>query len=303
MQVHTGGQTFREAWIAGVKKHYPGTPKPSYISPWADMPNWEQQSATAVYDQVRHFIATSGGAASRLTRAQKGRFVALCWIAQIFKHVPDPKPAYVADWDELARLAARDRRRHLPAHRAGQGLTEQPAIMRSVGRAKLRWALATIGVAALAALAACGSDGAATPTTCPPPGVAMAAAITRPPSPAGPPGGIAGLQAASRNGDQAETLYQTACRLVAVNDQPPPHSAIACPADFGVVYNIVFSSPKGRLATAQYDATGCQTLSMTILASGGHPSTWILGTRAPELAPPFQAAIVDITGQPIVPRF
>ena len=91
MQVHTGGQTFREAWIAGVKKHYPGTPKPSYISPWADMPNWEQQSATAVYDQVRHFIATSGGAASRLTRAQKGRFVALCWIAQIFKHVPDPE--------------------------------------------------------------------------------------------------------------------------------------------------------------------------------------------------------------------
>ena len=101
MQVHTGGQTFREAWIAGVKKHYPGTPKPSYISPWADMPNWEQQSATAVYDQVRHFIATSGGAASRLTRTQKGRFVALCWIAQIFKHIPDPKPSYVADWDDL----------------------------------------------------------------------------------------------------------------------------------------------------------------------------------------------------------
>jgi hypothetical protein len=29
-----------------------------------------------------------------------GRFVALCWIAQIRKHIPDPKPSYVADWDK-----------------------------------------------------------------------------------------------------------------------------------------------------------------------------------------------------------
>lgn len=38
---------------------------------------------------------------SRLSRVQKGRFVALCWIGQIFKHIPDPKPSYVADWDDL----------------------------------------------------------------------------------------------------------------------------------------------------------------------------------------------------------
>lgn len=101
MQVQTGGKTFREAWIAGVKKHYPGDPKPAYISSWADMAEWEQQSAAAVYDQVAHFIRTSDGGASKLTRAQKGRFVALCWIAQIFKHIPDPKPSYVADWDDL----------------------------------------------------------------------------------------------------------------------------------------------------------------------------------------------------------
>ena len=91
--MQTGGKTFREAWIAGVKKHYPGEPKPSYISPWADMPEWERQSAAAVYDQVRHFIRTSDSAASKLTRTQKRRFVALCWIAQIFKHIPDPKPS------------------------------------------------------------------------------------------------------------------------------------------------------------------------------------------------------------------
>jgi hypothetical protein len=31
----------------------------------------------------------------------EGPFVALCWIAQIYKHIPDPKPSYVADWDDL----------------------------------------------------------------------------------------------------------------------------------------------------------------------------------------------------------
>ena len=53
---------------------------------------------------------------AKLTRAQKGRFVALCWIAQIYKHIADPKPSYVADWDDLPDGNG-DRRRHLRAHR------------------------------------------------------------------------------------------------------------------------------------------------------------------------------------------
>ena len=95
------GRTFREAWIAGVQKHYPGEPKAGYVAPWEETPDWERASAAAVYEQVRAFIETSDGATSKLTRAQKGRFVALCWIGQIFKHFPDPKPAYVADWDDM----------------------------------------------------------------------------------------------------------------------------------------------------------------------------------------------------------
>lgn len=95
------GRVFREAWIAGVKKHYPGEPKPSYVIPWDETPEWERASAAAVYDQVRAFVIAADGHTSKLTRAQKGRFVALCWIAQIYKHIPDPKPAYVADWDDL----------------------------------------------------------------------------------------------------------------------------------------------------------------------------------------------------------
>jgi hypothetical protein len=95
------GRVFREAWIAGVKQHYPGEPKASYITPWDETPDWERESAAAVYEQVRMFVELSDSNTAKLSREQKGRFVALCWIAQIYKHIPDPKPAYVADWDGL----------------------------------------------------------------------------------------------------------------------------------------------------------------------------------------------------------
>ncbi|GAB3175677.1 hypothetical protein GCM10027059_49440 [Myceligenerans halotolerans] len=25
----------------------------------------------------------------------------MCWIGQIYKRFPDPKPSYVADWDDM----------------------------------------------------------------------------------------------------------------------------------------------------------------------------------------------------------
>lgn len=97
------GQIFREAWIAGVRKHYPDEPKPGYVAPWDNTPEWERECATAVYDQVATFIEVTAGQTTKLTRAQKSRFVALCWIGQIFKHIPNPKPSYIADWDELPK--------------------------------------------------------------------------------------------------------------------------------------------------------------------------------------------------------
>lgn len=50
---------------------------------------------------MRAFIDVTDGSTAKLTRSQKGRFVALCWIEKNFKHFPDPKPTYVADWDDL----------------------------------------------------------------------------------------------------------------------------------------------------------------------------------------------------------
>ncbi|MFF2845879.1 hypothetical protein ACFVT5_06060 [Streptomyces sp. NPDC058001] len=95
------GRIFREAWIAGVHKHFPGAPKPGYVTPWDETPEWEREAATAVYGQVHDFIRVSEGNTAKLVREQKGQFVALCWIAQIHKHFASPKPSYVADWSEL----------------------------------------------------------------------------------------------------------------------------------------------------------------------------------------------------------
>ena len=95
------GRFFRAAWIKGIHQHYPGTPRPGYVAPWEAIPAWEQESAIAVYEQVRHFALLSGGACTKLTCSQKGQFVCLCWIGQIFKHFPEPKASYVADWEQL----------------------------------------------------------------------------------------------------------------------------------------------------------------------------------------------------------
>lgn len=95
------GRVFRQAWIGGVIKHYPGEPKAGYVAPWEQTPEWEKSAATAVAAQIRALLDATDGAATRLTPEQKGRFVAICWIGQIWKHVENPKPSYVADWDQL----------------------------------------------------------------------------------------------------------------------------------------------------------------------------------------------------------
>jgi hypothetical protein len=95
------GRIFRSAWIAGVQRYYPETPKESYIAPWEAMAEWEQASAIAVYEQVEQFVEVTNRQTAQLSREQKGRFVALCWIGQIYARIPNPKLSYVADWEQL----------------------------------------------------------------------------------------------------------------------------------------------------------------------------------------------------------
>jgi hypothetical protein len=97
------GRLFREAWIRGVHSHFPGTPKPGSIAPWDEMPEWEQQAAIAVYARVRALILAGfeQEPPARLTPEQGGRYVSEAWNVQVYRHVPNPKPGYVADWEDL----------------------------------------------------------------------------------------------------------------------------------------------------------------------------------------------------------
>jgi hypothetical protein len=47
------GRIFREAWIIGVNKHYPGTPKDSYITPWEDTPETDSDIFEHIEDALR----------------------------------------------------------------------------------------------------------------------------------------------------------------------------------------------------------------------------------------------------------
>lgn len=104
MDREQGGRFFRQAWIDGVNKYYPGTPKPSYIAPWENMPDWEKDVVTALYEQAHTFVKAGiqDRQAPCLNREQGGRFIRIGWIGQVYKHVPDPKPAYVCKWEDMS---------------------------------------------------------------------------------------------------------------------------------------------------------------------------------------------------------
>lgn len=97
------GRFFREAWITGVNRYYPGEPKEGYIKPWERMDGWEQQSAIAVYQQIQGFILAGfhGEHYTPLTREQGGRLVRIAWVGQMFKYFPDPKQGYICNWEDM----------------------------------------------------------------------------------------------------------------------------------------------------------------------------------------------------------
>lgn len=71
------------------------------VTPREETPEWERAAATAVCGQVRELVRVSAGRSARLSREQKGQFVAVCWTAQMYLHFDDPKPRYVAGWGDL----------------------------------------------------------------------------------------------------------------------------------------------------------------------------------------------------------
>ncbi len=103
MDIEQGGRFFRKAWITGVHKYYPGTPKPGYIAPWEEMPDWEKQIVTELYQQAQALVRAGiqPPQVTHLTREQGGRAIRIGWIGQVYKYIPNPKPAYVCNWEEM----------------------------------------------------------------------------------------------------------------------------------------------------------------------------------------------------------
>ncbi len=97
------GRLFRAAWIKGVQKHYPGTPKHGYIASWEEMSAWEQKAASAVYGKTRTLILAGlrQGPPTSLAPEQGGRYISEAWNVQVYRHIEKPKPTYVADWENL----------------------------------------------------------------------------------------------------------------------------------------------------------------------------------------------------------
>ncbi|CAG6396533.1 hypothetical protein NMG29_25195 [Streptomyces cocklensis] len=45
------GRVFREAWITGVQKHFPGEPKAGYVAPWEETP--QRETDADIFEAVR----------------------------------------------------------------------------------------------------------------------------------------------------------------------------------------------------------------------------------------------------------
>jgi hypothetical protein len=95
------GRLFRTAWVEGVGRHHPGTPRTGTIAAWEDLSDWERASSAAVADQVARFVLDANGRTSRLTRSQRGQFVTICWIAQVHRHLSEPPVSSITPWEEL----------------------------------------------------------------------------------------------------------------------------------------------------------------------------------------------------------
>lgn len=91
----------RQAWINGVNEHFPGTPKPSYVTPWDEMDAWEQEAVKQLFTHVSAVIQPSLEAGIHIPPEHGGYLVASVWNVLMFQLLHEPKPSYVKHFNEL----------------------------------------------------------------------------------------------------------------------------------------------------------------------------------------------------------
>jgi hypothetical protein len=101
MNEEQGWLLTRQAWIEGVKEYFPGTPKASYVKPWAEMDTWEQEAVKLLYQHVRSVILPILKQGIVISRKHGGYLVCSIWNILMFQLLHDPKPSYIKHFNEL----------------------------------------------------------------------------------------------------------------------------------------------------------------------------------------------------------
>ncbi|MGQ4486659.1 hypothetical protein LRE75_29750 [Streptomyces sp. 372A] len=47
-----GARLFRESWIAGVRRHFPGEPKAGYVADRDASPAWQRETDADIFDAI-----------------------------------------------------------------------------------------------------------------------------------------------------------------------------------------------------------------------------------------------------------
>ncbi len=101
MDFEQGYRSTRQAWITGVITFYPGTPKPSYITPWDEMAAWEQEAVKKLFESIRALIMPGLKNGIHVSREHGGYLVCSIWNVLMFELLRDPKPSYIKHFDQL----------------------------------------------------------------------------------------------------------------------------------------------------------------------------------------------------------
>lgn len=101
MNFEQGYRLTRQAWINGVTAFYPGTPKPSYITPWDGMAEWEKEAVKRLFERVRDIILPGLKNGIQIPHEYGGYLVCSIWNVLMFELLRDPKPSYVKHFNLL----------------------------------------------------------------------------------------------------------------------------------------------------------------------------------------------------------
>lgn len=101
MDFEQGYRLTRLAWINGVTAFYPGTPKPSYITPWDEMAEWEKEAVKKLFERVRDIILPGLKNGIQISHEYGGYLVCSIWNVLMFELLDDPKPSYVKHFNLL----------------------------------------------------------------------------------------------------------------------------------------------------------------------------------------------------------